>query len=259
MKQALLLLAIVLWSFPVAAAKAEFKEIKGDNFIIYYRDDVPTDFAENVLETASEEFKTISRTLGLARYQNWRSDKRAKITIYSDEEDYMSNAGNYKWSHGIAMTGVRVIQTYPQEHGFFDTTLPHELGHIILREIIGERANAPIWFEEGVAMYQEKARRFGSDKKVLELIKNDQFIPLSELSNMRLYKDTDEKVVSQFYVQSASIVGYLISEFGAQKFHWFLKALSENLPFEQALSKTYLRFRSLDALNKAWVNYLKGN
>ena len=86
----------------------------------------------------------------------------------------------------------RRSKLYPDVNGFFDTLLPHELGHIIFRDYIGFTAAVPLWFEEGVAIYQEKAKRLGSNKTVKEAIENGQFIPLSQLSGVRLYKDSNE-------------------------------------------------------------------
>ena len=256
------ILSILLLSFFIttsAFAKKEWQELKGDNFIIMYRLDVPQDFAQTVLGTAQDEFVRISNNLGITRYQNWRFDKRATIVIYSDEEDYVKNGGQYGWSHGAALVREKIIRTYPQAHGFFDSTLPHELGHIIFREIVGLYSVIPLWFEEGIAMNQEKAKRFGSDKQVRQYLEKGEFITLTDLSDMRLYSGTDEDKVHQFYAEAASSFSYLINEFGEQKLHRLLKELKENTPFDTALSKVYMRIKSTQDLNKWWVNFLKGN
>ena len=93
---------------------------------------------------------------------------------------------------GRLLRKAKTIKTFPEAHGFFDTILPHELGHIIFRDYIGFTINIPLWFEEGVAIYQEKAKRLGANKAVKEAIENGQFIPLSQLSGMRLYKNSKQ-------------------------------------------------------------------
>jgi Peptidase MA superfamily len=235
-----------------------WRQMKGQNFIIYYRADVPVDFAQTTMDTAEEEFKRVSDNLGITNNQNWSWENQAKVYIYSDRDDYVKNGRQAIWSHGAAFAQARTIKTYPDSQGFFDSILPHELGHIIFRDYIGFTAIVPLWFEEGVAIYQEKAKRLGANKTVKEAIENGQFIPLSQLSGVRLYKDSKDQVVDLFYTESASAVYYMITELGDQEFYMFCNELKNNTPFEEALLKVYLRFRTIDELNQAWVDFLQG-
>ena len=132
------------------------------------------------------------------------------------------------------------------------------MGHIIFRDYIGFSAIVPLWFEEGVAIYQEKAKRLGSNKTVQEAVENGQFIPLSRLSGMRLYKNSDDQVVDLFYTESASVVYYMMTELGEQEFYMLLGELKNNTPFQEALHKVYLRFKTIDELNQSWTEYLQG-
>jgi hypothetical protein len=237
-------------------AKDAWQQTKGQDFIVYYRADVPEDFVQTTLDTAQEEFKRVSENLGVTN-QYWAMDDKIKIYIYTDEDDYVKNGGQAGWSHGAAFAQAKTIKAYPAISGFFDTILPHELGHIIFRAYIGFTAEVPLWFEEGVAIYQEKAKRLGANHSVKEAITKGQFIPLTQLSGMRLYKNSDHQVVDLFYTESASAIYYLITELGEQEFYLLCKELKNNTPFEEALHKIYLRFKNIDELNKAWVEYLQ--
>ena len=174
--------------------------------------------------------------------------KQIKIYIYSDQDDYVKNGGQAIWSHGVAFAQAKTIKIYPEVSGFFDTILPHELGHIIFRDYIGFTAVIPLWFEEGVAIYQEKAKRLGSNGIVKEAIENGQFIPLSQLTGVRLYKDSKDQMVDLFYTESASVVYYMITELGEQEFYMLCNELKNNTPFQEALHKVYLRFKTIDDL-----------
>jgi hypothetical protein len=233
-------------------------QMKGQDFIIYYRTDVPEDFVQTAMDTAEEEFKRVTDNLGITNNPSWAWEKQIKIYIYRDRDDYVKNGGQAMWSHGVAFAQAKTIKTYPEVDGFFDSILPHELGHIIFRDYIGFTAVIPLWFEEGVAIYQEKAKRLGSNKAVQEAIENGQFIPLSQLSGVRLYKDSNAQVVDLFYTESASAVYYLITELGDQEFYMLCEELKNNTPFQEALHKVYLRFKTIDDLNQAWVDYLQG-
>jgi hypothetical protein len=247
-------------------AKASFADdipdkwqlMKGQDFNIYYRANVPEDFVQTTMDTAEDELKRVTDDLGITNNPSWGGGRQIKVYIYSDKDDFVKNGGQAGWSHGVAFAKAKTIKLYPDASGFFDTLLPHELGHIIFRDYIGYTAQVPLWFEEGVAIYQEKAKRLGANDTVKQAIENGQFIPLTQLSGVRLYKDSKDQVVDLFYAESASAVYYLITELGEQEFYMFCSELRNNTPFEEALHKVYLRFENTDDLNKVWVEYLQG-
>jgi len=234
---------------------AEWKEYKRQHFIVYYKN-APFDFVEAVAETSRQYYTEITSNLGFTRYKGWNWDERAKIYIYDNADDYVTSGKQARWSHGVASPRDKVIRTFPSAHGFFDSTLPHELGHIIFRELIGFKARIPAWFEEGVAMYQEKARRWGAHDAVRKAIADETFKPLKELTITSLRRTTNKDLIHLFYAESASVVNFLISEYGQQRFVRFCRKLKEGGPFSWALDSVYVRFKNVDDLNKAWVRYL---
>jgi len=234
----------------------DWKQYKSQHFVVYYNA-APEDFVENVAEMAESYYREITDNLGFTRHKSWNLSDRAKIYIYNDSDDYAQNARQANWSAGAASPDSKTIRTFPAAQGFFDTTLPHELGHIIFREFIGHRSSIPLWFEEGVAMYQEKAKRWGSKKVVQGLLDNGNFIPLERLSIMRLTSRSKQEFVNLFYAESASSVYYLISELGQSRFVRFCRKLREGIKFEEALESVYVRFENIEEFNESWVKYLK--
>ena len=237
-------------------AASEWKEYKCQHLIIYYKQ-APEDFVKSVEQMAEYYYDEISKNMGYTRYKGWTWDERAKIYIYDNADDYVASSQQANWSHGVASPQDKVIRTFPSAHGFFDSTLPHELGHIVFREIIGFKAQVPLWFEEGVATQQETAKRWGAHDTVRKFIEEGKFIPLDELSFVRLNSKTDPERVNLFYAESASAVNYLISEFGLYRFVNLCRKLEEGGPFEWALEAIYVRFKNLKEFNKSWVDYLK--
>lgn len=249
-------LLLLLINIPSGNAKKEWEEMKGGNFIIYYRN-VPLDFVNTVMEEAEEQFRTVTENLGISRYQSWSWEKRARIYIFANEEDYTKNAGQAVWSHGAAEVRSKKIMTYPSASGFFDALLPHELGHIILHEYVGHMIPIPVWFDEGVAMYQEKAKRLGAHDAVRKAIEKGEFIPLTDLANMPLYKNTEIEKVHLFYNESASVVNFMITQLGDQNFYRLCRELKNQRRFDDALSAVYPRIRDIQDLNKMWRQYLE--
>jgi len=238
-----------------AAFAEKWKEYKRQRFIVYYKN-APFDFVESVEKASGQYYLEITDNMGFTRYKGWNWDERAKIYIYDNAKDYVTTGKQAGWSHGVASPRDKVIRTFPSAHGFFDSTLPHELGHIIFREFIGFKARIPAWFEEGVAMYQEKARRWGAHDTVRQAIENGTFKPLNELSITSLRYRPSKGLINLFYAESASVVNFLINEYGKQRFVRLCRKLKDGGPFSWALDSIYVRFKNVDDLNKAWVKYL---
>jgi len=250
---------LILFVFIFAAAgfgEEKWQEHSSSHFLIYYRE-APIDFIKTVEENAEEYYSEITSNLGFTRYDSWTWDKRAKIYIYDDPEDYIRFSKQADWSHGAASVQEKIIRTFPSAHGFFDSTLPHELGHIIFREFVGLYADVPTWFDEGVAMYQEKAKRWGTNKIVKQAMAEGKFIPLNKLSTLRLTNKTERDTVDLFYAEAASIIYFLMTEFGQSRFVGFCRELKEGNPFEVALKSVYVRFDNIDKLNETWIQYLQ--
>jgi len=247
-------MAAVLTS--VVQAGEEWQEERSRHFVVYYQN-TPQDFVETVLEAAEESYDRISDELGFTQYKDWSFSDRARIYIYDSKDHYLQQARQSNWSAGAAYYQSRTIRTYPSASGFFDSLLPHELGHIIFHEFIGKHVSIPRWFDEGVAMYQERARQWGAHRKVKEALEDGSFIPLEQLNRTRLSKDSSREKVELFYAESASVVNFLIQEQGRFKFLNFCRKLQGGDKFLHALERSYPRFKTLDRLNRAWVNYLE--
>jgi hypothetical protein len=150
-----------------------------------------------------------------------------------------------------------VIETYPWAQGFFQSLLPHELGHIIFREFVGSENNAPIWLDEGVAMYQEKVKRFNLKTKLLQALEQGKLMPLNKLSELNIAFVKDSELVELYYAEALSVVDYLLNKFGRDNFVELCHALKERKTFDQAINDAYRVFKNLEDLNKAWLRHIK--
>lgn len=240
----------------IGAQNNSWQEYKGRHFLIYYKE-APLGIIKTLEKSAEDYYEEIMLNLGFRRYQGWTWEDRARIYMYDDVEDYQKSSNQFLWSSGSASPSQKVIKTYPAAHGFFDSTLPHELGHIIFREFIGYSVSVPRWFEEGVAMNQEKAKRWGAHKTVKRAIQSGAFIGLTDLGKIRLTNKTSREMINLFYAESASVINYLIEEFGEQRFSRFCREIRDKKNFDRALTTIYTRFRSIEDLNNSWVQQIK--
>lgn len=249
------LIVLLLFSFYVSADEEKWRERRSEHFIVYFKA-APEDFIDDIKDEAEDYYRKITENLGFVRYDFWLWDKRARFYIYDDSEAYVKETNQPAWSAGVVQYEAKIIRTYPQMAGFFDSVMPHELGHIIFREFIGAKANIPLWFEEGAASYQERSRRLGADKVVIGAQKENSFISLEKLSGMDIRASQDKVSVELFYAEAVSAVNFLISEFGQERFGMFCRDLKDGKSFEAALWR--YNCRDIAGLNKKWVEYLKG-
>jgi len=246
-------LAILCYS---AWAQEQWQEYRTRHFAIYYKEG---DLAliRNIEEWAERFYGEIIRDLGFTRYFPNSASNQISIYIYRDQEDYLQSGRQEKWSHGVTYFRHRQIRTFPAAHGFFDTVLPHELGHLIFRDMIGQNSTVPLWLDEGVAMFQEKAKRWGAHKIVKRAISAGTYIPLDKLSQFPLNAATSRENIELFYAESASLVYYMIQELGEHRFVRMCVFLKEGESFSAALTKAYGRFRGPADLERGWLDYLQ--
>lgn len=238
------------------AAAEDFLEHKGTHFIIYYYKDVPLEFVDTVLDSSERYYNDLTDKLGFRRFDYWTWDRRAKIYIYPDQETFVKETKQPEWSGGVAFYEMKSIWTFPRASGFFDSLLPHEIGHIVFREVIGARS-VPLWLEEGVASYLEQAKRFGSEKIVLKALENNTFIPVTELSKIDSDTLRSRPDIELFYAEAVHIVSYLIEKFGAQAFNDFCRKIKDGKSFDDALSYAYFDIRNSSDLAEFWEKYLR--
>jgi hypothetical protein len=240
----------------LAEEKMDFNESKSTHFIVYSAPDVPQDFINTMTEYAERYYGELTDKLGFTLFNYWTWDNRAKIYIYASQEEYVRQTGQPSWSGGAAAYEKKTIWTYPRGAGFFDSLLPHELGHIILHEVIGER-EVPLWFEEGVASYSEAAKRFGSDQIIKNALANDTFMPLSDLSKIDGATLRSGTNVDLFYAEAISLITYLIDNFGVDRFNRLCEKLKDGKKMDDALAYAYFDIRNIDDLGKFWEESLR--
>lgn len=241
----------------IALADVEWKEIKGDHFIIYFVENKK--FAKEVLRHAEKYYKKIASELGYARYSDfWKWDKRVKIYIYKDRTSFFKEIRPPEWSEGLADYKNKTIISYAWSKGFLEALLPHEMTHLIFRDYVGFKGEIPIWLDEGVAQWQEPAKRAIVKSAMLDLFDKGKVIPLSRLMELDIRKEEDKELVRTYYIEAVSLVGFLIEEYGSKRFIAFCRQLRDGKSMDEALRFSYpTSIRSLDELEEEWRGYIR--
>lgn len=236
-------------------AVENWKELKGDHFIIYYAND--EHFAGEVLRKAEGYYQQISTDLGYQRYTNfWQWDKRVKIFIYSKRRDFFTGTGQPKWSRGVADYFKKEIRSYQWSEGFLEALLPHEITHLIFRDYVGFKGEISLWLDEGVAQWEEPGKRIAVRRAMQAILQQGKEFPLKDFTEMDVRQTKDEATVTRFYVQAVSLIEFLVGKYGADDFIQFCRQLRDGKRLEDALRFTYpTTMRNLKEMEKNWKEH----
>ena len=224
---------------------------KSQHFIIYYQEDT-TGFVKELINQAEKYYNSIVDELGFRRFDFWSWDNRAKIYLYKNNSNYIKDTQRAAWSGAMVSVKTRTIKTYIGQINFFDSMLPHEMTHIIFREFVGERIDLPLWLDEGIACSQEKTNLANRMSAAKNIVNQDAYLKFNNLFEIRDYTLI---VPYTFYAESASIIVFLIDEYGNEKFLDFCRKLRDGEPWKQALFGAYHFFNSED-MERAWKSYI---
>jgi hypothetical protein len=280
-KKLKLFLFIFLSVLCLAADNIEdWHEKKSEHFIVYFTQD--DKFAQEILDAAEKEYRRIAYDLGYARYSEfWTWDKRVKIYIYPDRESFLKTTGQPAWSEGMADYTNKQIVSYVWGKGFIESLLPHEITHLVFRDFVGFKGEIPLWLDEGVAQWEEEAKRKEVKNLIQRYFQEDNLLLVSDIMKLNithlknkpgvLIRATRTKegkdgvlflsannLVEIYYIQSVSLIGYLIEKFGAQAFSGFCRELRDGKSVEEALKISYpLHIRTIQEFEDGWREYLK--
>lgn len=75
---------------------------------------------------------------------------------------------------------------------------------------------------------------------------------------MDIGRINNETIVELFYVEAVSLVDFLITEYGSERFISFCRQLRDNKNMDEALKFTYpTSIRNAKTLQEKWLKYLQ--
>ena len=219
-------------------AEGTWQEVKGDHFIVFYQ--TQESFSREVSRKAETYYRRISEDLGYSRYSNfWQWENRVKIFIYPTREAFLDATGRRGWSEGAANYTTKEIASYAEGKNFLDGLLPHEITHLIFRDYVGFKGEIPLWLDEGVAQWQEEGKRGKFNRLMKGIILDNRYFTMKELTEVDIRKATYVPAVQVFYMQSVSLIDFLVSEYGTDGFVTFCHQLRDGKSLDEALTFAY--------------------
>lgn len=249
------LAAALLCSSPALAD--DWSQKTSDHFIVFYKKD--ENFASQVARYAEIYYARVASDLGYQRYSNfWQWENRAKVFIYSNAEEFRRATGEEAWSQGVAVYSRKEIHSFIGNQGFLESILPHEITHLVFRDFIGFKSAVPVWLDEGVAQWEEPAKRALAKRVALQLIKGGKDLAVQDLTATNVRLLGDEQKIHFFYMQSVSLVDFLVTTYGTQAFTEFCQELRDGRPFEKAMHLAFKNIENLDEFDTKWRKYVAG-
>ncbi len=220
---------------------SEYKIENTKYFEIHYKNEV---VGKLVKEVVDDYYEQISEHLG------FQVDATPiTIVIAEDRAEYLTY-GTPDWSSGLALPFQRMIFVDEKDPYLIRRVLPHEITHIIFHNYLGFEHDSIRWLSEGIAIYEELRVWTGQDKVYIKY--EGEEIPLEKLFYSYYDLFTRREDIERFYQESSALVGYLINEYGMDKFKQFCDVLKRTTP-ENAIKKVYNY--KLDELFEEWKKY----
>ncbi|UCD15160.1 MAG: hypothetical protein JSV34_05430 [Candidatus Omnitrophota bacterium] len=225
---------------------------KGSHFIIYHAANFSSKDVRQLLRKAESYYSSITEEFGFRRFNFWTWDNRCKIYLYSSSEDYYNNTKQPQWSRASVHVKERAIHAFSINQYFLDTILPHEMGHLIFREFVGYYTSLPLWLDEGIATFVERDKGENRLARAREIVRSFSFISLKGLTEVN---SSNIKSPDVFYAEAASIIEFLLREYGREKFVEYCRYLRDKKDWYEGLLDVY-GFTDLYDMNNKWMDFL---
>ena len=135
--------------------------------------------------------------------------------------------------------------------------LPHEMTHLIFRDYVGFKGEVPLWLDEGVAQWMEPRKREAVKFAVKRLADQGKLLSLQQMMTLDIRQSSDNALVLNYYIQSVSLVSFLVTKYSAARFTNFCRQLRDGKSIIKSLTFAYpTSIRSIEDLQEKWLKHI---
>ncbi|MBU1147170.1 MAG: hypothetical protein KKD11_02360 [Candidatus Omnitrophica bacterium] len=224
-----------------------------EHFSIFYTDLAQ---AKIVSDKAEYYFEKISYDLGYEGQIKWKAKCQVYIVESADKwKPFLKKIGFDPELVGGFVPNYNEREMYlcVLSDGYLAVTFPHELTHLIFRDIAG-KSTIPLWLNEGLANYEASVTSV-SNELLVKYIKQGSHILLGDL--LRMSYPEGKKMRELFYAQSEKLVEFLITQHGRKKFRRFCDLILKDKSFKDSLFISHKGdFEDIEDFNVQLVEYI---
>jgi len=206
---------------------------RGNEQVIVYWYDKPDDFGAALFEAAAGGYDHVTAITGVT------AERVARVVIYNNHTDFCAfYAPNscQDWVGGQAFPGITVQQGTDLDWLTHDV-VPHELAHVLYNEVFSDTwVRVPTWFNEGIAVYNERHDHVADMNLVIEAAADDDLIPLRHMGTQA--SGLSHGDVHLWYSEAYSLVAFIADAYGEDKLGEVILTLADNHPMEETLQLT---------------------
>ncbi|ACZ61664.1 peptidase MA family metallohydrolase [Dehalococcoides mccartyi] len=208
-------------------------------------------FADELMESAQAALVRLAADTG--------AELQDKITlyIYASSSDLQSAmVFPSEWTGGVAYPDFNVITIgiAPYDIDWGKRAITHELAHQVTNQMTSNPyGDLPVWLNEGISMYAEGNLEAVYVNYLTWAISQDKLISVQSLCSPFSANSADAYLA---YAESFTLVNYLITGYGPEKFSDLLQTFSQGAGYDEALLAVY--GFDIQDLNIQWQAALKG-
>ena len=227
----------------------DWQRLEDEQVIVFWHDQ-PDSFGEGLFLAAQEAYEHVARITGAT------TEDPIRVVIYNFQTDfcafYAPNSCEL-WIGGQTFEGITVQWGTNLDWLLYDV-VPHELAHVFYNEVFRHTwISVPTWFNEGIAVYNERTDHVEDMNRVLRAAERDE---LESLPVMTRGAGVAEGDAGTWYSIVYSIVAFIADEYGEETLGELILTMAENVQFEDALIETTgMDMVQLEIGWREWLGY----
>ena len=244
------IILFVLGSAPVAIAQeqSDWQELENEHFIIRYYE-LDNNTLSMITREAENAYDKVTSDL------QYFPNNKTIIQVFPDESN-----PNWKWS-GYYSPGLNLIELRPPPETkytsvnyeyYFKVSVTHEYTHHIISE--GYQMRFPEWLGEGVATYEsgDELKNFPAYNKFKKIAAKNELISLKKMWLFDLLEDNE---IDLAYIESYTVIEYIINTYGYDGLIEILTARKENPHMDEVIEDAL--GISFEEFELGWMSFVK--
>lgn len=234
-----LLVLILLFANTSNVFAVEWQKMETTHFLIFHKD---LKLAVEAKRIAENSYNRLVSEL------SFKPNKKIKIYLYSNQKEYLEiNPPEEAVGFAEPSSGQIFLST---ETTNMETTIPHEITHIIFIQSIPEISRIPFWFSEGLAIFESDRLYYPEGEKKLLEGNADSISQLNRLMSSPVDVDKRRRVSFEGYL----MVKFISERYGADKLRMIITYLQHRTSFEKALEESL--GVTVSKLDGSWYKYV---
>jgi hypothetical protein len=224
---------------------------QGNERVIVYWYDQPADFGAALLKAAAEGYDHVASVTGIT------TERPARVVIYNNRRDFCAfyaPRSCQDWVGGQTFDGI-TVQLGTDRDWLTYEVVPHELAHVFYNEIFRDTwVRVPTWFNEGIAVYNERTDHSREMNLVTEAAGEGELIALRHMGTQA--SGLAHGDISLWYAEAYSLVAFIVDVYGEQKLGEVILTLADNHPMEETLQQVLgIDLIEFEMAWREWLGY----